>query len=84
MNRKYIPVGMEIVDFEVEDIITSSGGGDDEGGDDRRAAHLERGMGAHWLIQKDPVLIHQSLQIVYKKIIYRHIGPYQIKSFAAP
>ena len=34
INRKYIPVGMEIVDFEVEDIITSSGGGDDEGGDD--------------------------------------------------
>lgn len=24
MNRKYIPVGMEIVEFEVEDIITDS------------------------------------------------------------
>jgi len=32
MNRKYIPVGMEIVEFEVEDIITdstSSGGGNE-------------------------------------------------------
>lgn len=34
MNRKYIPVGMEIVDFEVEDIITTSGGETSEGGDD--------------------------------------------------
>lgn len=24
MNRKYIPVGMEIVEFEAEDIITGS------------------------------------------------------------
>ncbi len=36
MNRKYIPVGMEIFEFEVEDIIVtsdSSEGGDDNEGD---------------------------------------------------
>jgi len=37
MNRKYIPVGMEIVEFEVEDIITDStsdGTGNNDGGDE--------------------------------------------------
>ncbi len=34
MNRKYIPVYMEIVEFESEDIITTSGADDDISGDD--------------------------------------------------
>ena len=34
MNRKYIPVYMEIVEFESEDIITTSGADDDTSGDD--------------------------------------------------
>lgn len=34
MNRKYIPIYMEIVEFESEDIITTSGADDDTSGDD--------------------------------------------------
>ena len=34
MNRKYIPLYMEIVEFETEDVIETSGASNDEGGDD--------------------------------------------------
>lgn len=34
MNRKYIPIYMEIIEFESEDIITTSGGANDDVGYD--------------------------------------------------
>lgn len=37
MNRKYIPVGMEIFEFETEDVImtsTGDGTGNHDGGDE--------------------------------------------------
>ncbi len=34
MNRKYIPVYMEIIEFESEDVITTSDADDDTGNDD--------------------------------------------------
>ena len=34
MNRKYIPVYMEIIEFESEDVITTSDADDDTSSDD--------------------------------------------------
>jgi len=34
MNRKYIPVYMEIIEFESEDVITTSDADDDTSGED--------------------------------------------------